>query len=256
MTIGQDVKAIWVASVARTGSMWTYNIIRDLLRAAGYAVRPDIVPQTDAEMVGVGMAGAVNTVGEVYVLKMHGMLKSLVANSHYVITHRDIRDGMMSFMRFQKLTFEEGLAFIDQALAFESYSRSFPANHRSDVEYDDIVEYPTDVATHLAEDLGITLPPAAIEEVVGHYTKQAVAARIDAAERRVAAKINSRLSVSMGEVVVGPRDIARAYDPATGFQSGHVSNYRPGDWQDVLFPSQKRRLAECIAAAQRKYGLA
>jgi hypothetical protein len=48
-------------------------------------------------------------------------------------------------------------------------------------------------------------------------------------------------------VVVLGRDNVRAFDPETGFQSGHVSNYQEGDWKRILTTEQKSRLEELIS---------
>jgi hypothetical protein len=49
-------------------------------------------------------------------------------------------------------------------------------------------------------------------------------------------------------VILGPQNV-RAFDTDTGFQSGHVSNYREGDWKRILSAKQKFRLEALIAAA-------
>jgi hypothetical protein len=255
MPMGQDIKAIWLTSAPRTGSMWTYNIVRDLVRAAGHLVQPDKVPQRDAEMVELGRAGAIDGSGAVYVLKLHAFMPADVPNSRYVTTRRDVCDAMLSYMRFMGVGFEAGLEFIRGAIAWEKYSRSLPADRTTAIDYRCIIERPDEVARRLAQELELDLSPAVIDDVVARHSKEAVAARISQTERRIAEKINARISVSLGEVVVGPRNIARAFDTETGFQSGHVSNYREGDWQDVLWPAQKRRLVEAIAEAHAFYGL-
>jgi hypothetical protein len=38
----------------------------------------------------------------------------------------------------------------------------------------------------------------------------------------------------------------RIWDPITGFQSGHVSDYRPGDWRLLLTGDEKKRLDQTI----------
>lgn len=36
---------VFVASMARSGSMWTYNVSRELLSASGMTVLPEKIPQ-------------------------------------------------------------------------------------------------------------------------------------------------------------------------------------------------------------------
>ena len=44
-------KVVWVASMPRTGSMWAYNVVRELVRAAGRAVEPERVPVDELAML-------------------------------------------------------------------------------------------------------------------------------------------------------------------------------------------------------------
>src|SRR5438309_1200344 len=103
--IGEDIKAVWVASVPRTGSMWTFNVVRDLVRSTGRAVQPEIVPHADEEMEAIGTAGLGDPGEAVYVLKVHTRVPADMARSCYVVTRRDLRDSVVSFMRFTKTDF-------------------------------------------------------------------------------------------------------------------------------------------------------
>src|SRR3569623_55956 len=66
--IGDDVRAVWVASVPRTGSMWTYNVASDLVRSPGRQVLPESVPHADEEMEAIGRQGLATSGKGVYVL--------------------------------------------------------------------------------------------------------------------------------------------------------------------------------------------
>ena len=63
------------------------------------------------------------------------------------------------------------------------------------------------------------------------------------------ARSQSGQPINPEDVVRVSKNRARAYDHETGFQTGHVSDYRDGDWQQILTDEQKARLDAAIAAA-------
>ena len=52
--IGADIKVVWIAGATRCGSMWTFNVARELIRAEGFEALPERVPQRDDVMWGLG----------------------------------------------------------------------------------------------------------------------------------------------------------------------------------------------------------
>jgi hypothetical protein len=58
INLGTDIKAVWIASVPRCGSMWVFNVTRRLARDAGLEVLPTPVPQTDKAICGLSRRGA------------------------------------------------------------------------------------------------------------------------------------------------------------------------------------------------------
>jgi hypothetical protein len=49
--------------------------------------------------------------------------------------------------------------------------------------------------------------------------------------------------------IKGASGIVRAHDDVTGFQSGNVSNYLSGDWQNLWSNEQKQLVDTAIRAA-------
>ena len=43
----------WISSAPRTGSMWLFNITREILKESGYEVYPKIIPQYDKKMLDI-----------------------------------------------------------------------------------------------------------------------------------------------------------------------------------------------------------
>lgn len=246
MAIGGDIGAIWIASVPRTGSMWTFNVVRDLVRSTGTAVRPELVPHDDAEMEAIGRAGIAAADG-VYVLKVHTHIPADLARSLYVVTHRDLRDSLVSFMRFAHRDFDAGLRFVAGAIRSEQHFSTFPAERRLDLDYAAIVGEPEQVVATLAARLAIPVLPELVAEIVGRYSKANVRDRIVSREQALREQIAARQPVDRRDFVPQEDRSLRAFDTETGFQSGHVSDYRDGDWRKILTADQQARLEALIA---------
>jgi hypothetical protein len=249
LAIGGDIRAIWIASVPRTGSMWTFNVVRDLVRGTGIAVRPELVPHDDAEMEAIGRAGIAADDG-IYVLKVHAHIPADLPHSLYVVTHRDLRDSLISFMRFAHRDFDAGLRFVAGAIRSEQHFSTFPAARRLDLDYAAIVGEPAAVVAALAARLAIPAPPELVAEIVGRFSKARVRDRIVSQEQALRDRIAARLPVDRRDFVPQEDNSLRAFDTATGFQSGHVSDYRDGDWRTILTADQQARLEALIAEGE------
>jgi len=249
VTAGSDIRAIWIASVPRTGSMWTFNVVRELMRSTGISPKPELVPQDDAEMEAIGRAGIAADDG-VYVLKVHTHIATDLPHSFYVVTHRDIRDSVVSFMRFTHSDFEAGLRFAAGAIRSEQHFSTFPTDRALHLDYAEIIGEPEAAITRLGWHLGIPTPDALIAGIVGRYSKARVRERLVAQEQVLREKIAARQPVDRRDFVAHQDRSLRAFDTATGFQSGHVSDYREGDWRKILTAPQQAELAALIAEGE------
>jgi hypothetical protein len=247
--IGEDFRAVWVASVPRTGSMWTFNVARDLVRLTRQLALPELVPHDDAEMEKIGRAGIAADDG-VYVLKVHTRIAADLPHSLYLVTHRSIRDSLVSFMRFTHADFEAGLRFVAGAIRLEQHFSNFPAERSLQIGYRDIVETPEVVVTAIAGRLAIAIEAGQAADIAARYAKDKVQARLVERERALREQIGAGEPVDVRDFVPMADRSLRAFDTTTGFQSGHVSSYREGDWQAILTDVQKAAVDNLIADAR------
>lgn len=231
--------------------MWTFNVVRNLIGTTGRRALPEIVPQSDQEMEAIGRAGAVAPGEDIYVLKVHSRIAADLPNSFYVVTQRDIRDAMMSFVRFMMVDFNAGLDFVRAALPSQRHFSSFPPARSIVVEYADIVSEPSEVVGKIAQRLSIAVTPSQVETIVTRLSKPSVAARIAEKDRLIRQRISALQPVDRREVVVLGMKEYRAFDKETGFQTGHVSDYREGDWRQILTTAQQVQLEAVIAESVR-----
>ena len=237
-----DISAIWVASNARTGSMWTTNIVRDLLRREGIEPLGHTVGGEEA-IVAYGVEHLTQNKPGVVVLKTHKPVPDM-PRSVGIVTRRDIRDATVSYMRFMRAPFDKALRFAERSLSRQPVDL-FPGT-RLVLDYTTINERPVDAVNEIAGFLGCS---ADAEAIAANYTRSAVAARIDAADDYVHAAASKGKPIERGRLVMAGPNNYRAADPETGFQTGHVSDYREGDWQRILSPEQQKQISALIDRA-------
>ena len=229
--------------------MWTTNVVREIVRIEGKSVRPAEALREDGTTIRYGARHIAENRTGIAVLKVHRPVP-ILPNSAGIVTRRDVRDAMMSYMRFMKLPFEHGVRWAASVLRFGPEAM-YPGEPRLIVDYVEIVQSPTGVVQQIATFLGSEQAVARSAEISAKLSKAAVKELVDTTHQSVVAKVKAGEKVDPGQVVVfGPKNW-RAYDRNTGFQSGHVSDYREGDWQTLLSPEQQAQINRLIETAGR-----
>jgi len=233
-------KIIWVAGMPRAGSMWTNNVIRDALALAGYEVQPKQVPRKDKDKSHILLTEALpdQNPSRVYVLKTHKRLRPEMPRSHFISTIRDVRDAMISWMRFMNSDFDRALKAAEGMSETCDYYQQLPENKHTRIRYVDIIQSPAATLRYLCQRLGVTLTDAQIDEIVSNHTKDKVARRIAAKEQGYQEQAQKGIEFDAVEAIHSRNESARIYDKDTGFQSGHVSDYQEGDWRTILTAEQ------------------
>ncbi len=232
--------------------MWAFNVARAIVRAAGLQVRPATVPQSTEAMLAAANEGLLDPAPDrVRVVKVHANMRPDMPHSRFILPRRDVRDAMMSYMRFMRCDFEAGLAFVQSALASARHYDRFPPDRALVVDYADIAARPATVVDAIAQFLQAPLAPQARDAIAAGVDKANVADSIRRTEQDLVRRSRKGGPISDGEVVIlGPNQL-RAFDTATGFQSEHVSDYRDGDWRRLLDAEQQSRLEALCATAAR-----
>ena len=240
-------KIVWIASMPRSGSMWAFNIARRLLREAGYNVLPRTIPKSDAQMVAEARKGLMDdSPDNVWCLKIHSGLRNGSPSNRFISTFRDPRDAVVSFMRFMQCDFEQALTASAIWTELCDHYRTFPSDLSLQLDYDGIVTQPRYAASRIGKFLGLDLPPHHIAGAVAEFERANVRRRIETLRKDVERGHASSDFDILEALIVNPDGRLRFYDPQTGFQSDHVSDYRDGDWRILLTGEQKQRLDQTI----------
>jgi hypothetical protein len=238
-------KIVWIVGMGRSGSMWTFNTTRALVNSCGLVAMPSTVPANESDSQREARAAISDgDPRHLWVLKSHKRLpEGLAAGSRFIATRRDPRDILISQMRFADLDFAGALEAAAYYAKTADYYRRFPARIRLELSYPDIVGDPAGTCSTIASFLGLSPSQESVSTIVQTYSKQRVKHLID----RLGIKESSQ-SHATGDpkTVLRVDRNARLYDTSTGFQSGHVSDYRDGDWRQILSADQQARMNRAL----------
>jgi hypothetical protein len=244
--LGSDIKVVWITSAVRCGSMWVFNVTRRIVRAAGLEVLPSLVPQLTQAMAAAAREGLLDSsTNRVRVVKVHGVCSDLPP-FRFIVPRRDIRDSVVSYMRFMHRDFEQAMEWARSTLRNQRRYDALPRDRTLMINYTDIIVRPTEIAHMIATFLEAPVDRRATDVIARDLSKEKVARLVEQKEEDLKRRSRQGQPIARNEVVVlGPANL-RAFDTATGFQSGHVSNYQEGSWKTILTADQQSRLEALI----------
>lgn len=227
--------------------MWTTNVAREIIRREGVPLLPDRPIDNEELALEYGQTHLKSENAGVAVLKRHRPVPVL-PRSVGIVTRRDVRDAAASYMRFMRASFDQTLRFAKRCLS-RPPAMLYPGDKRLLLDYVQILDDPAVAVRKVCDFLGAQNAALQREAIAAEFSKSAVQSRIEAANRDVADTVAAGRPVESAKVAVVTPGNWRARDVETGFQTGHVSDYREGDWRGLWSDGQKRLFEELIGAA-------
>jgi len=243
---------IAVSGLPRVGSMWTLNVCRALIRAAGLDTVPADVPSDDDEMLAA--AKEWREAGQRQsrcVIKVHYPLDPM-PGLNVIYNTRDLRDRIFSMCRFMKreLTEESANLMVRRSFAMDAHYAAWPKQNLLLAPYESIDADSETLIGKIASFMELPeLKSEAIRNVADSLSKKSVRLHIREMEKRMDAGSGGDKRL---EIVAGDGGSRRVYDRNTGFQSGHISDYEPGDWQFLWTNDQKIWIDQAIDAVRKE----
>ena len=226
----------WISSAPRTGSMWLFNITREILKESGYEVYPKIIPQYDKKMLDIYYKEALPDQNDLnkYVFKVHTILKPDTPRSKILTTIRDPRDICISFKEFMKTDFKSSLKATKSILNFTKIYKNFEKDYLIILKYENIGKKPIDTIIKIGKFINCKVEYNLAEKISKKFSKDNVKNIIKENDNNINLKIKENKEVSKSEIVYFSKDNYRSFDINTGFQTGHVSKRNSGDWKKAL----------------------
>ena len=239
-----SVNTIWISSTPRTGSMWTFNVAREIHRILGFKVEPSIVPQSDKSMFEIYENNAKKEENKDvrFILKVHSILKPDLVRSKIITIIRDPRDICISFKEFMKADFVSSLRVAKSLVNFSKTYKKFNNDYLFMIKYEDIEKRPIELILDISKFLKLNLNRNQAEEISEKFLKKKVIEIINKKNDEIKSRIIKKEKIDKKEVVVISNNNIRAFDTNTGFQTGHVSKRQSGDWEKSFTNEEKEIL--------------
>lgn len=246
---------VWISTTPRTGSMWTYNVVRRLLILSDFNLLPKEVPQSDSDMI-ANYDVALNDADPAnrYCLKVHQILLPGLEKSKIISTIRDPRDICLSFKTFMKCDFERALKAANTIVEYVSHYEKYDPQYLTFVKYEDIEYRPEAAIEKINDFLGLHVEKSDILQLASALSKAKVKKSIAKKHKQLEKKIRLGKPIENKEVVRLSERNFRAFDVSTGFQSGHVSGKKSGAWQEEFSETEQKILEETFGDFCTKFG--
>jgi len=234
-----NTNTIWIATSARTGSMWAFNVTREIFKTAGFNVLPLSVPHQISEMADIYKNQALldENPKNKYVLKVHKILKPNIKKSKIITTIRDPRDMCISYKEFTNCDFELALHAAKGLARLSKEYKTYDDKYLCTIRYEDIENSSIETILKISKFLEIEIDKEKVKEISNKYSKSNVKKIINKKENEIKEKLKNKIPIDKKEIVnfLGTH---RVFDIKTGFQSNHISSRNTGDWKKKLDKSQ------------------
>lgn len=239
---------VLVAGMARSGSMWVFNVTRELIQAGGAELTPQEAWNGLDDRIRALLSSPPET-DRWHCLKTHSVYEVERSDVKVITTVRDVRECMLSFMRFMRCDFEQGLAAARGMMAVASYYCRLPNSKALKLNYRGVEAKPVVTAQAIARFLGLEVDPGVVSAICARYSKSEVKRLIGALPQEQELGAGKRFDK------VKNRDGSyRMIDCRTFFQSNHITSSQKGEWRTAFTPEQQERLMAVVGEWLGAYG--
>ena len=231
--ITMNINSFWISTIPRTGSMWLYNITREILKLSNINVLPIKIPKNDQEFFEIFDKQSLieqNNLNK-YVFKTHKILKPNIPKSKILTTIRDPRDICISYKEFMKTDFDAALKESKILLKYEKIYKTYNRDYLRFFRYEDIENKSIETILEIANFIGYEISYKNAEEISLKYNKEKVKNLIKNNDENLLSKIKNKEDIDESSIVYFSKDNYRSFDTKTGFQTNHISNRSSGDWK-------------------------
>lgn len=249
---------VFVAGMSRAGSMWTYNVVRELYKQKKFNILPDKIPVSESDLISEALNSNVLD-NQVYCIKTHSMLHNPLPTKHEVkiiCNYRDVRDAGLSFMRFMHGDYDGTIkAMMGMMQTTDYYINTFTDNLIS-IRFDDIKAEPAIIINSICEFLDLDVSEKIKLDIENKFSKAAVKKHIDKlSDIKVKQGVVRGAKYQKNYAAVGNFDgTYRVFDKQTSFQSNHITSKKDGEWKEFFTEEQKEQINTISTAWLLRYG--
>ena len=226
----------WISTAPRTGSMWLFNVVREIFIINKYSVFPDKIPKYDKDFLEIynSKSAIYNNKFNKYVFKVHSPINSDLSNSKVLTTIRDPRDVCASYKEFMKSDFESALTAAKGMIDFIKYYKLFDKDYLKFFKYEDIDNNSIELILKIAKFIECEINVDTAKLISEKFGKSKIRDLIKSNDEKLKNNIKNKEKVERSEVVFFSKENYRAFDINTGFQTNHISQRNSGEWRKAF----------------------
>lgn len=238
-----DYNCIWVATIPRTGSTWTYNVIREIFNNANYITHPKNALKSDMDSLKLFEKLIIKDFNKLnkYVLKIHVKLAMLPYRSKIVTNIRNPYDICASFHEFMMCDLERSISVASDMQDYLNHYKTLEKNIFQ-IRYENIEKNPRLLIKELAEYLEISINNHQVDEIDNKFNKDTIKELIKKNDNEI--KVKSDQDINQEKIIKLKNGFQRSFDISTGFQSGHISNRKTGEWKKNFSENEIKMIIE------------
>lgn len=231
-----NVNTFWISTTPRTGSMWLFNVTKEILNFSKLNTLPIELPQREEKFLEMFKNQSLvdQNNSNTYVFKVHAILKSDLPRSKILTTIRDPRDICISFKEFMKTDFDTALNVAKSLLKYEKIYKTYDKNYLKFFRYENIENNPIETILKIADFIGYEINFNVAEKISLKYSKKKIKKLIKNNDENLLSKIKNKEEINKSNIVYISKDNYRSFDTKTGFQTNHISDRNSGDWEKKL----------------------
>jgi len=237
---------ILIAGMPRAGSMWTYNVARACIRSTGLQVLPEEPPINEEEVLREALTNTDKT-ENIYCIKTHEHVPLNFPIDRIICNYRDVRDAMISYMRFTHCTFEFGLHIAERMMSLTDHFFMASPNKLLKMHFDDIRKSNTAPQVgNISNFLGLDIPNRKIKAISDQFSRKKISGLVNRLNRINSEEADQATEPSRDNDYGAARNrdgSYRTYDKKSGFQSNHITATKDAEWKTLLTADEQEQLA-------------
>jgi len=236
INLNMNINSFWISTTPRTGSMWLFNVTREILKLSELNVLPKEVPKDDGEFFKIFKEESLldQKKSNKYVFKVHRILKPDLPRSKILTTIRDPRDICISFKEFMKTDFESALKATKTILNYSKIYKTYNKENLKFFRYEDIENRGIETVLSIANFIGYRIDSNIAKSICSKFNKNTIKELTKTNDEDLFSKIKNKVKIEKSEIVYFSKDNYRSFDSSTGFQTNHISNRNSGDWKKIF----------------------
>ena len=236
---------ILIAGMPRSGSMWTYNVARECIRTTGDTPLPIEPPVVEKDALHEALEYA-NDDCKTYCIKTHEHVPLNFPIDKFICNYRDVRDAMVSYMKFTHCDFGYGLHIAERMMSLTDHFFMVQPARLLKIHFNDVKKSnTTSLVRRISEFLEIDLPQKDIKKIQNKFTKTKVRNLVNVLSHVDISKSGQLKKPELSKSYISTlnRDgTYRAYDRKSGFQGNHITATKDAEWKTVFTEEQQEQL--------------